>query len=142
MEVFIAFTDTDEYQLLEDTLDAWGRCDGAEVSAIRLKSGKKYELQRRIVADNLAKGKYYIVTELGVVPAADDVVRTIERADKKQLNLLAPLGRVFVCEKGAVRRWAEPQSTSYSREHMESVTLSGGKVESWADIAYKPLREC
>lgn len=142
MEVFLAFTDTDEFQLLEDTLDAWGRCDGAEVSAIRLKGGKKYELQRRIVADNLARGKYYIVTELGIVPSADDVIRTIERAEKKQLNLLAPNGQVYVAEKGSVRKWITPKDWSYSQQHIDSVEFSGGKVENWADIAYKRLREC
>jgi hypothetical protein len=142
MEVFIGFTKDDEYQLLKDTLMAWAECDGAEPIAVQLKPGKKYELQRRVLADNLAKGKYYVVAELGLVPAYADTVRRICSATKSTLSLLAPLGKVFVAEKGSVRRWIEPKSESYNREHMESVILSGGKVESWADIAYKPLREC
>lgn len=142
MEVFVAFTKDDEYQLLEDTLMAWAECDGAEAIAVELKPGKKYEIKRRVVADNLAKGKYYVVAEIGLIPTSGDLVRTIDRTEKAALNLLFPLGKVFVAEKGAVRRWVEPKSDSYNREHMESVKLSGGKVESWADIAYKPLREC
>src|SRR4029077_7041714 len=140
MEVFVFFTADDEYQLLEDTLTAWAECDGGEPVAVQAKPGMKLESHRRVVADNLAKGKYYVVTEIGLVPASTDLVRTIDRTDKSALNLLSPLGKVFVAEKGAVRRWVEPQSDSYNREHMESVKLSGGKVESWADIAYKPLR--
>lgn len=142
MEVFLAFTDTDEYQLLEDTLDAWGRCDGAEVSAIRMKAGKKYELQRRIIADNLAKGKYYVVAVLGMVPRSDDIIRDINGTSKHQLNLLAPLGAVYVAEKGSVRKWVTPKDSDYNEQHIDSVKLSGGKVEHWADIAYKRLREC
>ena len=142
MEVFIAYTKDDEYRLLEDTLMAWAECDGAEPIAVEMKPGKKYEIKRRVVADKLAKGSFYVVAELGLVPAAKDLVRSIERADKCSLNLLSPLGRVYVGEKGAVSRWVTPESDSYNREHMESVKLSGGKVQTWADIAYKQLREC
>jgi hypothetical protein len=142
MEVFVAFTKDDEYQLLEDTLVAWGECDGAEPIAIQVPRGKKYEIRRRVVSDSLAKGSFYVVAELGLVPVEKDVIRSIERSDKCALNLLSPLGRVYVGQKGSVARWVTPESESYNREHMESVKLSGGKVQSWADIAYKPLREC
>jgi hypothetical protein len=142
VEVFIGFTKDDEYQLLEDTLLAWAECDGAEPIAVELKPGKKYELQRRVLADNLAKGSYYIVTEIGLVPRSSDLVRRIDRADKQALNLLHPKGQVFVAQKGSVKRWVQKHSESYCKEHLESVKLSGGKVHSWADIEYKRLREC
>jgi hypothetical protein len=65
MEVFVGYTADAEFQRLSLTLDCWDAC-GFEVAAIECKADK-YEIARRVAADNLATEPHYILADLGCV---------------------------------------------------------------------------
>jgi len=150
MEVFLAYTKDDIYSILEQTANAWAECDDAEVVLLEVKNESKFEIQRRVMADNLSKGRYYVLTDVGCLPEAPDTIRQIERKPKVSLAGLwpsdmpaddVPVG-VRVCEKGVVRKWVAKRAPSYDHEHAESVRLSGKTVEIWTDISFQHVQAC
>lgn len=66
MEVFIGFTKDDDFTLLQATLERWDACANVQLAAIEC-DPKKFEIARRVAADNMAKMQYYILADLGCV---------------------------------------------------------------------------
>ena len=145
MEVFLAFCDLNDVPLLEKTADAWEEA-GFEPVGLQIKNRRKFEMFRRIVADEKAEGTEYLLADLGCV--------IHDPADKEKLVLgknvgmaglkggfesLIPCG-VRLCSKGAVRKW-EPQITdTYDVEHARAIKNAGKKVEVFRDIFYTRLQ--
>lgn len=148
MEVFVAYTGNDIYPILEQTLNAWAECDQAEPVMLEIKSEKKFEIERRILADNLAKGRYYILADIGCAPGDAALIAEIQRKinDDKFSGMAGlwpdelpaedvPFG-VRVCEKGIVKKWVTKRTLTYNEEHAESVRLAGKSVAIWPDISF------
>lgn len=146
MEVFIAFSSDDDAQVLKHTMIAWAECEDCEPVGIQTAPGK-YELQRRIVADQMAQEKWYIIADLGCVPESPSLLSDVRSrlADDVAIYGLGtddPPSGVRICQKGAVRKWLEKKSNSYDAEHAESAKLAGKRVEIWPDIIYKRPLAC
>lgn len=154
MEVFIGFTKDDDFTLLQATLERWDACVNVKLAAIQC-DPKKFEIARRVAADNMAKGDYYILADLGYVLEDWKVLEGIEeRLGDREEGLIGlensrgktclpeefqyPTG-VRICRKGAVEKWVPNVSGTYDREHVESVRLAGGSVGLCPDILYKKL---
>ena len=156
MEVFISYKPEDNMMLLSETATAWAECAGDENVKIIQVDDKlhKSEMMRRIVADNLADSEFYILADLGCIPDAPDMVRSIVRKlakEKKEPGDLIglwpadmPAGEfpegVRICRKGAVKHWVPKRTVTYDEEHAESVRHSRGKVEIWQDTTFKHVR--
>ena len=147
MDVFLAYTPDDEFELLKATMEAWAECDGANVSAIFISKKSKFELLRRITADNLSSEKFYILADLGCVPSGTDTVRLVRSKISDDHGLVGlksedsevktvPEG-VRICQKGAISRWATPKTGDYNFEHMASALKVGKKVEVWDSPMFK-----
>lgn len=154
MEVFIGYTKDDDFNLLRQTLERWDACMNVVVSAIQC-DRNKFEIARRVAADGMAKGKYYILADLGCVledwKALDEIEDRLNGSEECLIgleysgktclpdNLQYPKG-VRICRKGAVEKWLPKVTESYNEEHAESVKLSGGTVALCPDIFYKRLQ--
>lgn len=149
MDVFIGYTPEDEFAILKATMEAWNECDGANVKAIFVEKKSRFELSRRIAADNLSEEKFYILADLGCVPASLDLVR-VARAkinDDFALVGLVPLDSeasevpngVRICQKQAISHWIPKETADYAMEHMKSAKRTGKKVEIWPDVNFKHL---
>ncbi len=163
MEVFIGFTKDDDFTLLQATLERWDACANVEVAAIQC-DPKKFEIARRVAADNMAKAEFYILADLGCVLDSPEALEGIEEraagmnealiglAIKQPVTYTPKNGPVFharfpdeyptgvrICRKGAVEKWLPNQSGKYDQEHVESVKLAGGSVGLCPDILYNRL---
>lgn len=139
----MAFTKDDQVAILEGTLQAWSECEDAEPIMVQVDRKNKFELIRRIAADNMATGKYYVLADLGCIPASKDIIQQISgRINGASLAELAPDSGVVVCQKGRVKQWLPKSTPTYRVEHADSVRRSGGTVVTWDDISYKLLQEC
>lgn len=108
----------------------------------------KYEIQRRVVADKMAKDKFYIIADLGCVP--DDEERIIPKIESRITDwdgmvgfapsTIIPTG-IRVIQKGLVNKWPLIVSATYDREHAEAVKNAHKRVTIWPDISYKYLQE-
>lgn len=150
MDVFVAYTPKDEFQLLSATMEAWAECDGAEVKAIFVKKPSLYELHRRIAADSLSEEKFYILADLGCIPTSPTMVREIRSKLRDEHGLvglkgmeleypdpIGPPSDVVVCQKGVVRHWIPNSGSRYHLEHANSVKRSGKNVEVWDEPMFK-----
>lgn len=133
MEVFIAYTKHDRISELEKTLIAWDEGD-TEPVAIECNS-KKFQIHRRVTAENLATGDY-VLADIGYGPAVKDFAKVarelLEKHPKAGLIGQGTAGTphsVVICRKGIVDKWPTPQSETYIPEHAEAYRLKG----------YKPL---
>lgn len=133
MEVFIGYTKDDNFELLERTLEAWDEGD-TEPVAIEC-NAKKFEIHRRVVAENMSTGDY-VLCDIGYGPALPKfgkvAAELLEKHPKAGLISQGTKGQphsVVICRKGIVEKWPTPQSKTYIPEHAEAYRLKG----------YKPL---
>ena len=151
MEVFVAFSKDEQIPILQQTMEAWAECELVEPVGIRASEGK-YELMRRITADNMAEGNYYILADLGCVPDDKFSVPALMKRlaisgdgligfSKEGRDLAYPTG-VRICQKGVVARWVPKSTESYDQEHAEAIRLAGKRVTIWENVKYKHLLEC
>jgi len=145
VEVFIAFSDDGLAPLVEKTMEAWGELDWAEpISVVQLRPAK-FEINRRVLADQMAKDKWYILTDVGQVLEGNRSIPIISSrlTDEGMIgfapSLLTPIG-VRVCQKGIVTRWIEKQTSSYDWEHAQCVINGGKEVAIWSDISCQQIR--
>jgi hypothetical protein len=155
MEVFIGFTKDDDFTLLQQTLERWDACENVTIAAIQC-DPKKFEIARRVAADNMAKCNYYILADLGCVlvdwKALADIEERLSGKDEALIGLEYIGGKtclpeefhyptgVRICRKNAVKKWLPKVTGTYDREHVESVKLAGGSVGICPDIFYKHLQ--
>jgi len=163
MEVFIGFTKDDDFTLLQQTLERWDACANVNLAAIQC-DVKKFEIARRVAADNMAKCNHYILADLGCVLDSWNALEGIEERLAGMGETLIGLAEVFsakdakdaeksqkpkaksdwptgvrICRKGAVEKWLPKQTATYDQEHVQSVKLAGGAVGLCPDIFYKWL---
>jgi hypothetical protein len=148
MEVFLGYTKDDDFTLLKQTLEAWDM-SGVELAAIQC-SPKKFEIALRVAADNMAKGEFYILADLGCVPAFSVPWEELAELIAPDCGLVGlaqarvpqpakfPTG-VRICRKGAVEKWVPKRSDTYDEEHVESLRLVGKRTEIWCDVFYQKL---
>lgn len=146
MEVFVSFFSDHEAPAVLKTVEAWEACEKVEPIVVQLKKSK-FEIERRIVADNMAKGKWYILADVGCMPTSENIVHLINQRLSADVGMYGfgdvyPPRGVRVCQKGVVQKWLERRTNSYDKEHALSVVGSGKKVESWSDITYKAPLAC
>lgn len=152
MEVFVGYSSDEQAALLIPTFEAWAQFEDFEPVGILVKEGK-FEIQRRVTADKLSKGRFYILADLGCVPDCD--VNGLGKKLKAEYGdsygivgfacgereLKVPTG-VRVCQKGVVSKWAPNQSGSYDQEYASAVESAGYKVAICPSLPYKHLLAC
>lgn len=140
LEVFIAYTKGSNIAELETALNSWDR-EGLEPVAIEC-GLKKFEIIRRVTAENLSLGDY-ILAEIGVAPVEEDFAARAEKflAEHPAVGLveLASGPDVFVCRKKIVDKWPTPRTESYLKEHREAYQLKGFEATLCPQIHYRRL---
>lgn len=140
LEVFVAYTKGSKIEELEATLNSW-ELDGLEPVAIEC-GLKKFEITRRVTAENLSRGDY-ILAGLGVAPVEEDFGKRAEKflAEHPTVGLVElPSGMdVFVCRKKVVDKWPMPRTESYMKEHREAYELKGFAATICPLIHYRQL---
>lgn len=148
MEVFIAFDgNLEAVQFLEQALYGWEKIRFAEVNCLELKPGQKFEIQRRVLADNLAKGDWYVLADIDAKPEEPWVISQIQKLvpTRKQcgLALIRPSfdigGKVRVIRKGIIHKWPAQETDNYELEHGLAIVQAGYTMETWDDIWYRHL---
>ncbi len=146
LEVFVAFTDDTPLHDLERTLSAW-ELDGLEPVAIQCKT-KKFELHRRVTAENISKGDY-ILADLMNEPVEKDfgTLAANLMALHSDVGLMGAWRKgqtaeetpnsVVICRKGAIEKWPEPRTKTYIQEHAEACQLAGWNVFFSNQIHYQ-----
>lgn len=113
---------------------------------IEVKPGELFEIQRRVIADGLAKDDFYVLADIDAAPEETNFLKDVHRklAVEKNVGLafISPFfdagGRVRVIRKGLVEKWPPHQTLMYDQEHSEQVIKTGRTVEHW-DIWYRYL---
>lgn len=151
LEVFIAFTREHNLDDLEKTLEAWEK-PGLEPVAIEVKPNK-FELHRRVTAENLAAGNY-VVAGVGTGPVEENFGELAEQAltDNPKVGLIKPAcavsewvsGRVSICRKGIITHWIQPQGSQeadvlWASAHEKAYRHVGYEVLDCRTIHYRPL---
>ena len=148
MRVFLTFDgNVDAVPFLEEALNGWEKVRFAVPEVIELKPGEKFEIQRRVIADGLAKEDHYILADIDAKPEEPWVVsqinKTLHGRDKVGLAFLRPLfdigGRVRVIRRGIVQKWPQAETDNYDLEHGQAVIRAGFTMETWDDIWYRHL---
>lgn len=148
LEVFLAYNkEIADIKELEATLEAWSQ-PGLEPVVIEAK-GKKFELHRRVVAENISVGNY-VLASLGSAPLEKDFgsLATKVLADNPTVGLIhvslageMPSGRVMVCRRGVITHWVTPTG-DYIKAHEESYRHAGhGVMTLCPSIHYRLLTE-
>lgn len=153
IEVFIAFDRHDSIASLEHTLTAW-ELPGLSPGAIHMqrKSGqrRKYELLRRVSAENIARG-HYILAELGFGPVERNFGELAEKelSERQDVGLFGAwrVGQtaheipnsVVICRKGVVTHWPPPVTHTYIQEHLQAYQFVGYKTFLCSTLHYRPL---
>lgn len=148
MEAFVAYSDDEQIPILYDTMESLSSIGGIEPVGIKAPDDK-YELFRRITADNMAKEKFYLLCDLGYVLPEFSIVSVERRlAFAEQYGLIGigisgeelkiPTGIRF-CQKGVVEKWLPKRTANYDQEHVDSVRLGGKGVKMWTDIIGRRL---
>lgn len=140
MEVFVAYTLSDRIEVLDKTLEAWD-IDGLEPVVLEMKVNK-FELQRRVTAENLSRGNY-VLAVLGFGPTEQDFGELAEAELRNNPNAgliaLAPAMEVAICRKGVISHWPTPKTETYMAEHVEAYRFKGYKYIVCPKIHYHPL---
>lgn len=141
MEIFIAYTKDSLLSDLSNTLEAWDKVPDAEPIAIEVPD-RKYEIIRRVTAENMASGDY-ILCDLGCVPNEEQVIETAQQilAQDEKIGMirLSPESGVRVCRKGVVEKWPKKNTPNYQHEHEMAFLLEGYLVPLWPTLSYRRL---
>ena len=124
MEIFIGYTRNSNVTWLRETLEAWDELADTDPVAIECPP-KKYELFRRVAAENTAVGDY-ILCELGWLPTYDSFVAYAQRMllEYPKVGIFHMRG-VAICRRGIVDKWPTPKSEFYAIEHVRAYELQG-----------------
>jgi hypothetical protein len=124
---------------LEATLLAWDKVPEAEPMAIEVPV-KKYELVRRVTAENICKGNY-ILCDIGCVPVHETAVNICEMVfetnPKVGILYFMPHGKVRACRKGVIEKWPMRRTDSYSNEHEQAYAIEGYSAQTWPTLLYR-----
>jgi hypothetical protein len=131
----LAYTLRSDIRELAITLDAWDKMDDMEPIAIEC-SRMKYEITRRVAAENMAKGDY-ILGDLGCIPT-EDVVEAILSLYNGKTGMIGKHG-VRICRKSIVTGWPMKATDSYDDEHAMAYELRGYKVIEWPKPLYRRM---
>lgn len=120
---------------------AWSAVEGAEPIAIEVPL-KKYEIIRRVTAENMSKG-HYILCDLGCLPDSENIVDIAEEAlsqsDKIGMLRFSPDGAVRVCRKGIIEKWPKKETQNYNHEHEMAYLVEGYLVPLWPTLQYRRM---
>ncbi len=151
MEVFVAYMRDSSIDDLKKTLEAWEQ-DDLEPVAVQV-HGKKFEIERRVIAENLAAGNY-VLASLGTGPFEDNFCELAEKmlADNPKAGLVKPCcietdwvsGRVTICRKGVITHWIKPEGSQeadvlHANAHAQSCRHAGYEVIECRTIHYRLL---
>ena len=148
MEVFVPWDGGENsIEFLEQCLNGWGKVRFAEPMVIGIKPDEKADVKFRVAADGLAKGDYYILSDIDARPEETYVISAIHKrlalSPRVGLALVRPVfdvgGRVRIVRKGAVEKWPHKVSGQYDQEHAEAVVGAGYTFETWDDVHYRHL---
>jgi len=147
IEVFLAFYDEGQAQLLLDTANRWIKCKDAYPSIIEVPE-QDFEIKRRVLADKLAKNNVYILADILCVPAQPAFISAIKERFKPDIGMVGlgfvdriseyPSG-VRVCRKGVVSKWPIKTTDNYDKEHANAVIMAGKSIDIWQDIMCREL---
>lgn len=154
MEAFIAYWDDEQMQVLAETMNQWSSVDGIEPVAVKCPEAK-YELFRRITADNLAEEQFYLLIDLGTAPCENFDLAEIKTRLADEVGMVAfrdpddpddedpyqddlPTG-VRVCQKGVIEKWPNKVTSSYDQEHYTAVLKTGKSILRLCDFHYQRL---
>lgn len=153
IEVFVAFTKGVDPARLERTLEAWN-IPGLEPVAIQC-GLKKFELHRRVTAENISHGPY-ILAAMDYGPVEEDFWAWADQEllDHPLVGLfliedIHTLGKpvrchnpeIVMCRKGVITHWPQPQTDSYGLEVMETCKALGIETQLCRTIHYRRLAE-
>lgn len=150
LEVFVAFTRGTNLKDLEKNLEAWNQ---RELEPVAIQCAlKKFELHRRITAENLARDNY-ILADMGNAPVEENfgALAMEELAKHKDVGLMGVWrtgqtareipNSVIICRKGVIEKWPTPRTETYIQEHVEACRLAGYKTFLCSAIHYRRLTE-
>lgn len=107
---------------------AWEKVPDCEPIAIEVPV-KKFELIRRVTAENVATDNY-ILCDLGYVTKDDNIAKFSEEIlDRETFTGMLKLTGMRICKKGVVERWSSYKSGSYDAEHEEAYKREGYEVK-------------
>jgi hypothetical protein len=145
VEVFIAFDGKLEaVPFLEKALNGWDKVRFADPMVIEVKPGELFEIQRRVIADGLAKEDFYVLADIDAAPEETNFLKSVHQKIHAKVGLafIRPYfdlgGRVRVIRKGLVEKWPPVETAMYDEEHGQQIVKTGRTVEHW-DIWYRYL---
>lgn len=151
IEVFVAYTKGTEVARLGATLDAWNM-PGLEPIAIQC-GLKKFELHRRVSAENVSRGTY-ILTVVDRAPVEDDyaacVQKELDANPNAGLLIIPPIdtdwvqGAAMICRKGIIQQWVQPLGSQeadvlWDNAHRTSYRNAGYETITCPSIHYRVL---
>ena len=151
MEVFLFVSSNDEMKLLEHTMLAWEKIDYAfPVNVVQLPQ-HRFEIKRRVTADEMAQDSHYVLCDLGCVLEEQRGLLGIMGHIKPQDGMVGflcpepylrpyPSG-IRIIRKGLVKKWPEQITNHYDQEHAAAIKAAGYKV-SFCPTTFKRLLEC
>ena len=148
MEVFLFFSTTDELGLVEATMQAWERIQWADPFNVVQTKAHQFEIQRRVIADNMSEGEHYILTDIGCVPENERAIPILLGNLKAADGLIGfdgglsefPTG-VRVCGRKIIKAWPKQTTPTYDKEHAEAIRATGKNVATWP-IHFKRIQAC
>lgn len=142
MDIFIAFTKQSNVHELDETLEAWEKVDLAEPAAIECPVSK-FEIARRVCAENLASGDY-ILCDIGYIPTYPSFIHYAERLLKEnpKVGMFQMKGGVYICRKGVVDKWPVKKSSFYIPEHVLAYRRKGYEVLPCPQVYCRRLGVC
>jgi|SRR5215472_3485426 len=141
IEVFVAFPRKFDVDELGKTLEAWD-LEGMEPVALQI-TGKRFGLEWRVTAENLARGDY-ILAAMNTAPVEEDFGRAagILLESNPDLGLIWPEGAAFdvsICRRGIITHWPIPVTDTYVKEHAEAYQFAGYRSWTCPTLHYRPI---
>ena len=128
---------------MEHTLNAWEQVEYAfPVNVIQLPEDR-FEIKRRVLADEKAEDSHYILADVGCVPEDGRALLGIMGGIKPTDGMLefSPAGAIRVCRKGVVHKWPAQETKDYNKEHALAVKQAGYGV-ILCPTTYRRILEC
>lgn len=138
IECFVGFMKETPTDLLAQTLTAW-EIAGVEPVAVQCRADR-FELHRRVVAENLAVADY-LLAELGYGPTEPDFAKRlkIEMRDRTDCGLFIVSAGAVACRKGIITHWPQLKSETYRPEHAEAFKRKGYGHHTCKTVHCHPL---
>lgn len=129
MDVFVGYTPMSDIDELGKTLFEWEAIGDSSPAAIQCPSSK-YELYRRVAAENLSVDDY-ILAEIGCVPTDKKFIAYATRMlkDNPQVGMFLMEPGIAICRRKVIEKWPTKKSHFYIPEHKQAYQLAGYEVE-------------